>query len=92
MIRKTESSFNHLLRTVMQSVLCGVGLIGGITIGAVIIYVSGLLNELDRVVGTPLQSLTILDLIMAIAPFAIIIECGLLGTRCGMALAANIEP
>lgn len=92
MIRKTESSLDHVLRTVTQSVLCGAGLLGGLTIGAVIIYVSGLWNELDRVLGTPLQSLTIRDLIMAIAPFAIVFGCGWLGTRCGMALAAKVEP
>ena len=91
MTRNREPSIDHFLRIVLPPVLCGAGLLGGLTIGGVIIYFSGLWNQFDRVVGMSLNFLTILDLITAIAPFVIVIGCGWLGARGGMALLAKVE-
>jgi hypothetical protein len=91
MARRTRLSSADVLRPVMRTVLCAAGLVGGLAVGGFIIYVTGLWNELGRVVDKPPQGLTKVDLIMAGAPFVVVLGCGWLGARWGMNLAAKLE-
>lgn len=62
-----------------------------VAIGSLIIYVSGLWNELGRVVGKPFNELTKMDLLFVGAPFAVMVGCGWLDTWWGMRLAEKLE-
>jgi hypothetical protein len=90
MARRKRVSFGDLFKPVLQAVLCGAGLLGGLALGGLVIFMSGLWNQLDRVLGMPLNSASITELIMAGAAFAVVIGCGWLGTRYGMILAARL--
>ena len=52
---------------------------------------SGLWNELGRVVGKPFNELTKMDLLFAGAPFAVMVGCGWLDTWWGMRLTEKLE-
>jgi len=91
MARRPRLSATEMFRPVVRPVLCGAGLLGGLAAGGFVLYVSGLWNSLDRVLGMPLQELTINDLITAIAPFAVVFGYGWFGTRAGLRLAAKLE-
>ncbi len=91
MARRTKWSSGDALKSVLQAVICATGLVCGVALGSFIIYVSGLWSELGRVVGKPLDEITIMDLIVASAPFAVMIGCGWLGVWWGMRLAGKLE-
>jgi hypothetical protein len=91
MARRRRVSFGDVFKSVLQALLCGAGLLGGLSIGVFVIFVSGLWNQLVRVLGMPLNAASIHELIMAAASFAVVIGCGWLGTRYGMSLAAKLE-
>jgi hypothetical protein len=75
----------------MQTLYCAAGLLGGLALGAFIIYVSGLWNKLEPLLGKPLDTLTTTDLVMVGAPFFVVLGCGWLGARWGMRMAAKLE-
>jgi hypothetical protein len=78
-----------VLNPVVQTLLCAAGLLGGLALGVFVIFVTGLWSQLDRVLGRPLNSATMSELIMAAAAFVVVIGSGWLGTRYGMILAAR---
>jgi O-antigen ligase len=88
MARRRVSS-SDVFNPVIQALLCGAGLLGGLALGVFVILISGLWNQLDRVLGRPLNSASMSELIMAGAAFVVVIGCGWLGTRYGMVLAAR---
>jgi hypothetical protein len=91
MARRGKRSSGNLLKPMLQAVICAIGLACGVSMGSFIIYVGGLLNDLGRVVGKPLDEITIVDLLVASAPFVVVIACGWLGTWWGMRLADKLE-
>lgn len=88
MARRRVSS-SDVFNPVVQTLLCAAGLLGGLALGVFVIFVTGLWSQLDRVLGRPLNSATMRELIMAAAAFVVVIGCGWLGTRYGMILAAR---
>ncbi len=86
-----RSSGNNVLKPVLQAVICVTGLVGGVALGSFIIYVSGLWSELDRVVGKSLDEITITDLLVASAPFAVMVGCGWFGISWGTRLAGKLD-
>jgi hypothetical protein len=88
MARKRVSS-SDVLNPVVQTLLCAAGLLGGLALGVFVIFISGLWNQLEQVLGRPLTSASMSELIMAAAAFVVVIGCGWLGTRYGMSLAAR---
>ena len=91
MARRKRVSFGDVFKPVLQALLCGAGLLAGLAIGGFVIFITGLWNQLDRVLGMPLNSASASELIMAAAAFAVVTVCGWLGTRYGMVLAARLE-
>jgi hypothetical protein len=89
MARRKRVSLGDVLNPVFQALLCAAGLLGGLALGVFVIFISGLWNQLDRVLGRPLNSASMSELIMAAAAFVVVIGCGWLGTRYGMILAAR---
>ena len=89
MARRKRASLDDVLRPVFQALLCVAGLLGGLALGVFVIFISGLWNQLDRVLGRPFNSASMSELIMAAAAFVVVIGCGWLGTRYGMILAAR---
>jgi hypothetical protein len=89
MARRKRASLGDVLSPVFQALLCSAGLLGGLALGVFVIFISGLWNQLERVLGMPLNSASMSELIMAAAAFAVVIGCGWLGTRYGMILAAR---
>ena len=75
-----------MLTTLTQAIVCAGGLLVGLTLGAIIISLSGLWVVLT----VPLESMSLLDLGLACLTFAIVVVCGWYGIKCGMALAQNI--
>lgn len=90
MARKKRVSLGDVFKPALKALLCAAGLLGGLAIGGLVIFISGLWNQLDRVLGMPLNSASITELIMAGAAFAVVIGCGWLGTQYGMILAARL--
>ena len=88
MARRRLSS-SDVFYPVVQTLLCAAGLLGGLVLGVLVIFITGLWNQLDRVLGRPLNSSSMSELIMAAAAFVVVIGCGWLGTRYGMVLAAR---
>jgi hypothetical protein len=91
MARRKRVSSGDVFKPVLQALLCGAGLLAGLAIGAFVIFISGLWNQLVRVLGMPLNSASASELIMAAASFAVVTGCGWIGTRYGMVLAARLE-
>ena len=91
MVRRNVSSVNHSFRVAIQAVICAAGLLGGLVIGAAIIYLSGLWHEFGSVLKTPVESMTKTDLMMAAATVMIVFGCGWVGVRLAMQRAARIE-
>ena len=91
MARRKRVSLGDVFKPVLQTLLCVAGLFVGLVIGAFAIYISGLWNQLERVLGMPLRSASVSELIMAAASFVVVIGCGWLGTRWGMTWAARLE-
>jgi len=91
MVRRTTSSTFGLLRPLIQAVICGAGLLGGIAVGAWIIFSTGLLSKWGQALSTPLDSMTKNDLLIVIGSIAIVFGLGWLGARIGLALAAKIQ-
>jgi hypothetical protein len=89
MARRKRVSLGDVFNPVFRALLCGGGLLGGLALGGFVIFISGLWNRLDRVLGMSLSSASMSELIMAGAAFAVVIGCGWLGTRYGMILAAR---
>jgi hypothetical protein len=89
MARRKRVSSGDVFKPVVQTLLCAAGLLGGLALGVFVIFISGLWNQLHRVLGMPLNSASMGELIMAGAAFAVVIGCGWLGTRYGMILAAR---
>jgi hypothetical protein len=88
---KRNISSDHTLRVGLQAVICGVGLLGGLILGAAIVYLGGFWQEFGEVWKTPLDSMTTVDLIVVAATLVIVFGCGWLGARWGIARAARIE-
>jgi len=91
MARRKRLHVVHVLVPLTQAIICAAGLVGGLTIGAVILYLSNLWSALDRVLITPPGSLTIIDLALGISPFVIVAVCSWVGVRLGMAFAYRID-
>ena len=91
MARRRRRSSGNALKPVLQALICAIGLAVGVAIGGLVIYTSGLWNELGRVVGEPFSEITKTDLLYASAPIAIVIVSGWIGTRLGMRLASKLE-
>ena len=91
MARRNVSSIDHTLRVGAQAVICGVGLLVGLVMGASIVYLTGLWQEFGDVLKTPFESLTKMDLIVAAATIVIVFGCGWVGARWGIEKAARIE-
>jgi hypothetical protein len=90
MARRKRVSLGDVFKPVLKALLCGGGLLGGLALGVFVIFITGLWNQLDRVLGMPLNSASMSELIMAGAAFAVVMGCGWLGTRYGMNLAARL--
>jgi len=91
MARRPVSSIDHNLGVVRQTIICAAGLLGGLTIGATIVYLSGLWHEFGAVLKTPLDSMTKSDLIVVAATVVVVFGCGWVGARWGIQRAARIE-
>jgi hypothetical protein len=89
MARRKRASLEDVLNPVFQTLLCGAGLLGGLALGVFVIFISGLWSQLEQVLGRPLNSASMIELILAAAAFVVVIGCGWLGTRYGMILAAR---
>jgi len=89
MARRKRVSLGDVFKPLVQALLCGAGLLGGLALGVFVILMSGLWNQLQRVLGMPLNSASMSELLMAAAAFAVVIGCGWFGTRYGMILAAR---
>ena len=79
-----------MLVTLTQAIVCAGSMLVGLTLGAVIISVSGLWGTLDRVLIAPTDAALLSELGLAFVTFAIVLVCAWIGIRCGMALAQNI--
>ena len=73
-----------------QMIVCAGGMVSGLTIGGVLIFVSGLWDALDRVLIPPIAAVSWFDLNLAILTVSIVVICGWFGIRLGIALAQNI--
>jgi amino acid permease len=91
MAQRRRVSSDDVLKPVLQVLLCGAGLLVGLATGVLVIFITGLWNQLDRVLGMPLHAASVSQLIMAVASFVVVIGCGWVGTRWGMAWAAKLE-
>ena len=83
-------AMNQIFSTLIQGIVCAIGLLGGLIIGGLIVSGSGLWNVLDRVLIAPTDTVTLFDLGLAFLTFAIVLVCGWLGMRAGMTLAQHI--
>jgi hypothetical protein len=81
---------NQIFLTLIQGIVCAVGLLGGLITGGLIVSVSGLWNVLDRVLSAPTGTVTPVDWGLAFLTFAIVLMCGWFGMRAGMAIAQNV--
>ena len=81
---------NQFFLSLIQGIVCAIGLLGGLIIGGLVISVSGLWSVLDRVLIAPTGAPTLIDLVLAFLTFGIVLVCAWLGMRGGMALAQNI--
>lgn len=91
MARRTKRSAAEVLNPVLQVVICAAGLACGVALGGFIIYLGGLWSELGRVIGKPLDEITIMNLLFASVPFAVMVGCGWLGIWWGTRLAGKLE-
>jgi hypothetical protein len=89
-IDHNKLAMNQIFLTLIQGIVCAVGLLGGLITGGLIVSVSGLWNVLDRVLIAPTGTVTPVDLGLAFLTFAIVLTCGWFGMRAGMAIAQNI--
>jgi hypothetical protein len=90
MARRKRILTYPILVTMAQVIVCAAGMLGGLTIGAVIIFVSGMWDALDRVLIAPTEAMSLIDLGLAFVTVAIVVVCGWFGIRLGMVLAQNI--
>ena len=91
MARRKKLDIPQIIVPLAQALVCAVGLFGGLTVGAIIISLSGLWSALHRVLFAPPSSLAMIDLAMGVLPFAIVIVCAWFGIRWGMSFAQNIS-
>jgi hypothetical protein len=92
MARRTRSSDFELLGPLIQIVICGAGLLGGIAGGALIVFGTGLLIKFGEALSLPLGSVTAGDLLVIVGSIAIVAVFGWLGARIGIFIAAKIQP
>jgi len=92
MARRRRTSTFGLLRPLIQAATCAAGLLGGIAIGAWIVFSTGLLSKWGQVLSAPLDSMTKNDLFIVIGSIAIVFGLGWLGARIGLTLAAKMQP
>jgi hypothetical protein len=62
---------NQIFSTLIQGIVCAIGLLGGLIVGGLIVSGSGLWNVLDRVLIAPTDTVTLFDLGLAFLTFAI---------------------
>ena len=79
-----------ILVSMAQVIVCVGGMLGGLTIGVVIIVVSGLWGALDRVLIAPTDSMSLFNFGLSFVTVAIVVICGWFGIRLGMDLAQHI--
>ena len=91
MAKRPVTSLDHNFGVAKQTIICAAGLLGGLVIGAAIIYLSGLWHEFGVVLKTPLDAMTKSDLIVVAATVVIVFGCGWVGARWGIQRAARIE-
>lgn len=89
-IDNNKLAMNQTFLTLIEGIVCAVGLLGGLITGGLIVSVSGLWNALDRVLIASIETVTLVDLGLALLTFAIVLTCGWFGMRAGMALAQYI--
>jgi hypothetical protein len=75
------------LRPVIQAAISGAGLLGGVAVGAWIVFGTGLLDWAQKVLDIPLESI-----ILPAALMAIVFGLGWLGLTVGLATARKIAP
>ncbi len=90
MARRKRILTYQILVTMAQVIVCAGSMLGGLTIGAVIIFVSGPWDALDRVLIAPTDSMLLFDFGLAFVTVAIVVVCGWFGIRLGMVVARNI--
>lgn len=91
MARRPVTSIDHNLGVAIQTMISGAGLLGGLVLGAAIVYLSGLWQEFGEVLKTPLDSWAAADVIVIAATLAIVVGCSWVGVRWGIQRAARIE-
>ena len=91
MARRTRYSTFDLLRPVLQVGLCASGLLGGLIMGAVIVYATGLWSAFGILMNTPYDSMTTKDFFVGLGSVLIVFACGWLGARVGLALMAKVQ-
>lgn len=91
MARRTRYSTFHLLQPLLQAAICAAGLLAGITVGALVVYGTGLLSKSGQVLTAPLDSMTMIDLLIVTGSIAIIFAFSWIGARIGLALAAKMR-
>ena len=92
MARKTRYSTFDLLRPVLQVGLCASGLLGGLIMGAVIVYATGLWSKFAIVMNTPFDEMTTQDMLVGCGSILIVFACGWLGAKVGLALMTKLQP
>ena len=90
MARRKRILTYPILVSMAQVIVCVGGMLGGLTIGVVIIVVSGLWGALDRVLIAPTDSVSVFNFGLAFVTVGIVVVCGWFGIRLGMDLAQHI--
>lgn len=92
MARRTRYSTFHLLQPLLQAIVSGGGLLGGLAVGVLVAFCTGLLKKSGEVLNAPLGSMTKIDLLIVGGSIAIIFGFGWLGARIGLALITKMRP
>jgi hypothetical protein len=78
---------NDSLRPVIQAAISGAGLLAGVAVGVWIVFGTGLLDWVQKVLDIPLESIIVPAVFMAI-----VFGLGWLGLTVGLATARKIAP
>ena len=91
MRRRHVSSIAPVIRATAQLVVCGLGLAGGLIVGALVIFFTGLWRDFGESIRTSIDSMTKDDLVVVAGTTVIVFGCAWLGLRWGISRAVRID-
>lgn len=91
MARRGGTSIGRTLRAGIQTIICALGLLGGLVAGAAIVYFTGLWFKFGNALRTPFDAMANSDLLAIVGTIVIVFGCGWIGARWGMARAARVD-